>query len=138
MQLMRGEFPKPDASSNAAAEPLHKAIDGRVWFFPEMANGWSSDIAPDQWYAIDLGKMVSLRRAELAFFADDSAFAAPVSWRVQVMRDGNWQDVAASSAPAIANGVTEIRWNAVSASKVRIVMRNAPGRALRLVEAKLF
>ncbi|RYD63367.1 MAG: glycogen debranching protein, partial [Sphingomonadales bacterium] len=56
VQLIRSEFPKAEASSNNDPEALHDAIDGRIWFYPELANGWTPSPSPaQQWYAIDLG-----------------------------------------------------------------------------------
>jgi hypothetical protein len=54
------------------------------------------------------------------------------------MANGEWKDIAATYPAPVANGVTEIRWAPVTTTKLRIVMRNAKDRAVRLVEAKLF
>ncbi|SNS11662.1 F5/8 type C domain-containing protein [Sphingomonas laterariae] len=139
VQLVRGQFPMGSASSNTDAENLHDAIDGRLWFFPELPNGWSSAPAGDeQWYAIDLGRPMPLARAELAFFDDGTAFAAPGHYRLQAMVGGAWRDLPGAEGQPVANGVTHVAWPNVTASGVRVVMRQRPGRAIRLVEFKLF
>jgi hypothetical protein len=138
VQLIRDQFPKGSASSGTAAENIHDAIDGRLWFFPEQANGWSSDPgAATQWYAVDLGKPVTLERAELAFFADRDRFAVPASWRLQGWTDKGWRDLSHGGQP-VANGITDTNWRAASVSKVRLTMRQPAGKAIRLVEMKLF
>lgn len=139
IQLVRGQFPKGSASSNTDPENVHDAIDGRLWFFPELPNGWSSAPSPaEQWYAIDFGKPVDLSRAELAFFVDGKGFAVPRRYRVQAMVDGVWKDVATPKGSPLANGVTPLRWPAIRTGKVRVVMTQPPGKAIRLVEFKLF
>lgn len=139
VQLVRGQFPKGSASSNTDPENVHDAIDGRLWFFPELPNGWSSAPSPaEQWYAIDFGKPVDLSRAELAFFADDKGFAVPRSYRLQAMVDGTWKDVATPKGSPLANGVTPLRWPAIRTGKVRLLMNQPRGKAIRLVELKLF
>lgn len=139
VQLVRGNFPKGEASSNTDVENVHDAIDGRLWFFPELPNGWSSDRSGRaQWYAIDLGQPTQLRRAELAFFEDGEAFAAPAGWRVQAWDGRGWRDLSAPGKAAVANGVTHVDWPTASATKVRVLMTPQPGRAIRLVEFKLF
>ena len=139
VQLVRGEFPKPSASSNTDAEALHDAVDGRLWFFPELPNGWSSAPAPaEQWFMLDLGKAERLDRAELAFFADGKGFAAPTSYRLQAMTTEGWRDVGGSADAPLANGVTHVRFPALTTDKVRILFRQQPGRGTRLVELKLF
>ena len=138
VELVRGDFPKPSASINADPAAVHDAVDGRVWFFPELVNGWSTAGAQGEaWFAVDLGQERPVRGAELAFFADGKAFRAPASYRLQLWRNGRWQD-APVSVPAVENGVTHLDWPAVPASKARLLLRNAPGAAARLVELKLF
>lgn len=139
VQLVRGQFPMGSASSNADVENVHDAIDGRVWFFPELPNGWSSAPSPaDQWYAIDLGKPTDISRAELAFFADGEGFAVPQSYRLQAWVDGDWRDIAVSKGSPVANGVTDVRWPRLQASKIRLLFTQAKGKAIRLAEFKLF
>ncbi|HVF93692.1 MAG TPA: discoidin domain-containing protein [Sphingomonas sp.] len=139
VQLVRGEFPIATASSNPDPEALHDAVDGRLWFFPELANGWSSAPLPKaQWFAIDLGKVQRIERAELAFFADGRRFAAPASYRIQVMTGAKWTDLAATTDKALGNGVTHARWPAVEARQFRIAIDQRAGFATRLVEFKLF
>ena len=141
VQLVRGQFPMGSASSNADLENVHDAIDGRVWFFPELPNGWSSAPSPaasQHWYAIDLGKPMDLARAELAFFADDKGFAAPQAYRLQAWVDGDWRDIAVPRGGAVANGVTDLRWSRLRTDKVRLLFTQPAGKAIRLAEFKLF
>jgi hypothetical protein len=139
VQLVRGEFPRADASSNADPEALHDAIDGRIWFYPEIANGWSSAPSPaEQWFTIDLGKARQIERAELAFFADGRRFAAPSAYRFQTMTPNGWRDVPATMEQPLANGITNARWAPVQSSKFKVLIRQPAGFAVRLVELKLF
>ncbi|MDI1297527.1 MAG: discoidin domain-containing protein [bacterium] len=143
VELVRGHFPKGSASSNNDAENVHDAIDGRLWFFPERPNGWSSapslaSAPADQWYAIDLGQPIDLDRAELAFFDDGKGFAVPLSYRIQTWVGEQWQDVATPKERPVANGVTHVRWPTRRTAKVRLMLRQPAGKATRLVEFKLF
>jgi hypothetical protein len=139
VQLVRGQYPMGSASSNTDPENIHDAIDGRVWFFPELPNGWSSAPSPaEQWYAIDLGKPTDLARAELAFFADGKGFAAPRRYRIQAWVDGVWRDIATPAGQPLANGVTLLGWPRLTTDKVRLLFTQAPGKAVRLAEFKLF
>lgn len=139
VQLVRGEYPRPSASTNADPEGLHDAIDGRIWFFPELANGWTAAASSTaHWYAVDFGEPRRLHRAELAFFADAGRIAAPTRYRLQAMTPTGWRDLAASAAPPLANGITHVAFAAVSTAKVRLVIDQREDRASRLVEMKLF
>ncbi len=137
VQLVRSGFPKLSASTGNDAEKLHDAVDGRLWFYPELPNGW--DAAPSskpQWYALDFGKSRDLRRAELAFFADGQRFVAPRRVAIEVWRAGRWQQVGA--AKPIANGVTHLRWPATRSERLRVTMVPPAGKAMRLAELKVF
>lgn len=141
--MVRTDVPKPTASVNADPEALHQAIDGRVWFFPEAPNGWSTagSADPVNWYAIDFGRPLRLGSAELSFFADGAGVAAPSAYRVQVWRDGAWADVSpqtSSGTQPIAGGVNRLSWRPVISSRLRAVFTSRPGAALRLVELKVF
>ena len=139
VQLVRGSYPLPSASVAADPEALHDAVDGRIWFFPEQVNGWSTPISSaPSWFAIDLGTPTRLDRAELAFFADSAAFAAPAAYRMQTWDGTDWRDLPATAQAPVANGITHVRWPALTTSKVRIMLDGQPGKRMRLVEAKLF
>ena len=143
VQLVRGHYPIGSASSNTDPENVHDAIDGRVWFFPELPNGWSSAPSPasapsQQWYEIDLGQPVILSRAELAFFDDGHDYAVPDAYRLQAWVDGNWRDIAAPAGRPVANGITDMGWPALATGKVRLSFTQPAGRAVRLTEFKLF
>jgi hypothetical protein len=138
VQLVRGEFPRGEASSNTDAEALHDAIDGRTWFFPEAPNGWqSAGASREHWYAVNFGRALPLGRAELAF-ADNQAVAAPETVQVQRWDRGGW--TALGGAKAVPNGITRVRWSPASAAKLRVVMTRRAGdpRPIRLVEFKAF
>jgi hypothetical protein len=143
VQLVRGEYPKGSASSNDDIENVHDAIDGRVWFFPELPNGWSSapastGSAAGQWFAIDLGQKRHVTRAELAFFADGKGFTVPRAYRIQAMTPTGWRDVGGDADQPLANGITHARWPAVTTDRVRVLIQQRAGMATRLVEFKLF
>jgi hypothetical protein len=108
-------------------------------FFPEAPNGWSTLGSPhaQDWYEVDFGHTVQLARAQLSFFGDQNRFAAPDAFRVQVWRDGGWRDIATLSHPA-ANGVTPVAWAPIASDRLRVVFTPRLGRALRLVELKVF
>ncbi|MGN6374913.1 MAG: MGH1-like glycoside hydrolase domain-containing protein [Sphingomonas sp.] len=133
VQLVRGDYPRASASSGTDPEKLHDAIDGRLWFYPELPNGWDSAAGTTpQWYQIDFGKPVTLSAAKLAFFADAATYAAPVKVTIEY-RDGDaWRPLGA--APALANGVTRFAWRPREVTRLRAVMQPRDGKAIRLAE----
>jgi hypothetical protein len=138
MALTPSGFPHANASTNADAASLYPAIDGRVWFFDNVANGWTALGGQGaQWFAVDFGKDVAAKSAEVAFYADGKTFAAPSSLRLQILKDTKWVDVA-RAAHVVANGITNLAWPAAPTRQVRIVFSVPRGRTVRLVELKVF
>jgi hypothetical protein len=138
VNLVRSDYPRGAASSGADPKTVHQALDGRVWFFPEMANGWSPGAGLGKaWFEVDFGKPTPVSAAELSFFADDKTLAAPARYRLEAWKDGKWIEVAKAAAPS-ANGVDRTAWTPVTAMKLRAVFDLSPGKDMRLVEMKVF
>jgi len=139
---------------NADANKVQDAIDGRVWFFPQptdtytISHGWQTPIgsvfeseseSESVWYMIDFGTNTVVRSCELAFFSGDGV-DVPASYRVEILTGENsWRAVDGPTYPDImANGVTWASWDEVTTSKIRLVFAPPAGKAVRLVEWKVF
>jgi len=134
--------PVATASSGSAAS-IAEAIDGRLWFFPEIANGWSpSSDGAESWYAIDFGQSRMIGSVELYFFADGKAFQMPSEARLQYRTSTGWQDVhGQTSGPGglVANGETRVMFPHFRAQELRLVLTNPSAPAVpRLVEIEAF
>jgi hypothetical protein len=137
VELVRGQFPKPSASSGTP-ERIHDAVDGRVIFFPENDHGWSSQAGErEPWLQVEFGKPTELSSAELAFFVD-AKHAVPASYAIEAQVDGRWRMLAAEQEAPITNGITNARWSLVRATALRVRMRPQAVRPVRVAELKLF
>jgi hypothetical protein len=136
--------PIATASSAVSAESIAQAIDGRMWFFPEIVNGWSPLAATDgaaSWYAVDLREVRTIGSVELYFFADGKAFKVPAQATVQARTAAGWKDVRgqAETTGVIANGETRITFPPLKAQEIRVVLEGPGAPAvLRLVEIEAF
>ena len=135
--------PNASASSSDPASPAEQAIDGRLWFFPEVSNGWSpADAASTSWFQVDLRRAQTIGSVELYFFADGESYAAPQSFQLQYESANGWKEIptqARSPQTPLANGENRITFPAIHTQKLRIVFTNPPAPArLRLIEAKAF
>ena len=136
--------PIASASSSDPASPAAEAIDGRLWFFPEIANGWSP-LARDgasSWYAIDFGHPQTLGSVELYFFSDGASFKVPASFQLQYESASGWRDIPLNTGkpePPVANGETRLLFSPITTNKIRVILSNpaAPSR-VRLIEAEAF
>jgi hypothetical protein len=139
------EGPIASASSEDPMSPAEQAIDGRLWFFPEISNGWSpsaSDPAASNWFQIDLRAPKTIGSIELYFFADGEHYAAPASFQLQYETDAGWKEIPAETRTPqtpVANGENRVTFSPVHTQKLRILFKNPPAPArLRLIEAKAF
>lgn len=137
--------PHGTASSTDSADGIAEAIDGRMWFFPEIVNGWSpaaSDPSAESWYAVDFGSVRTIGSVETDFLEDGERYKAPAEYRVQVKTTSGWEDVKASKRipmRPIAGGVNRAEFNATATGALRIVLTNPlHGARLRLIELKAF
>jgi hypothetical protein len=124
---------------------LYPAIDGRIWFFPEVdvANGWSTPVGngTEMWLQVEFGNNATVTSAaDLAFFAnEEQGFDVPEAYRVQVKDENKWKDVSeAKYAEPVANGITEVEWEEVTSGIVRLVFMPKDGKRVRIVEFKVY
>ncbi|MCO5590107.1 hypothetical protein L7F22_044076 [Adiantum nelumboides] len=122
-------YPRGSVSSNTGDNAkIHDAIDGRIWFTSELANGWESDTNSNQWYAIELGNNDgsaasnrTISRAEIAWFADENEFSAPVSYTIETStsNQGPWTAIPnVQQDTPLANGITHARWTSFDAGLI--------------------
>lgn len=152
-------YPVGSASvAGADVEQIHDAIDGRVWFWSDVVNGYDSAVGDgqtSQWFSVDFGAQTNISSAEIAFYQGDEpgtytyadgtyaavngTFEVPVSYLVQYQNDGVWMNVTTSvKDAALANGITNVSWEAVNTQLVRLVFTPAAATQVRLVEFKVF
>jgi hypothetical protein len=137
-----GDYPRGSASSGTTQSKVDDAIDGRVWFYPEMPNGWDSDSTTSestQWYNIDFGQSTNLVGCELSFYVNDSeGFALPLNYDILKLVNGNWVKIYGFGEQLVANGVTNVQWDSISSNQLRVSFRQPASKKVRLVEFKAF
>jgi hypothetical protein len=148
VNLSRSGFPVPTASTATAATgdggtDLYQAIDGRVWFYPEVRNYWTNQGSRSRsdWFAVDLGAPESIRAVRLYFYGDGTRFKAPPRVTLQYRSGTEWLDVRNSkSMPPrpLVNGETTISFAPVRTARLRAVFDNPAGASIALVEMKAF
>jgi hypothetical protein len=120
---------------------LIQSIDGRLWFFPEIQQGWTTQGSPHatDWYALDFGKPTAVAASTLFFLDDGKNFAAPQAYTIQYLDHDRWHDVSRSATKPIANGANADHWPAVTARYFRVrLSASDANRAVRLLEWKLY
>ena len=134
-------LPIVTASSSLSEQSLYEAIDGRLWFFPEIPHGWSpaeDASAGEDWFAVDLRKRATIGSVEVSFL-EEKDVSVPSAVRLQVREKGTWTDVKlAGPIRVLANGVTRIATGSLSAQELRLVLRRGGGKPARLIAFRVF
>lgn len=140
VNLTRSGFPAPAASANGNPGELHQAVDGRVWFYPNVRNYWTNASSQNKsdWFSLDFGRPETVRSVRLYFYADGARFKAPSRATIQRWTGQDWQNVPSASARPRANGETIIPFSPVQTSRLRAVFANPDNAAIALVEMKAF
>ena len=97
--------------------------------------GWFSNIAAA---AVDFGKPVSVRSAELSFFADDKAFAGLRA--IGLRRGGTGRQMGGSGQGRRPTGQRRRQDGLAAGHDIEAAggVRSAPGQGIRLIEMKVF
>jgi hypothetical protein len=126
LNIWRKGYPMPSASVNTAPDTaLFQAIDGRIWYFPEIINRWTTkgSSVTNDWYSIDFGKPHELSMVKLYLFSDGKMFAAPDAITLEYQNEGKWTSVKLHNqkpGELTGNTVNTIAFDKVNAKRIRI------------------
>lgn len=130
LNIRRKDYPVPSASINAIPDTsLYQAVDGRIWYFSEITNRWTSEgsTSKSEWYAIDFGAAHELSSVKLYLFADDKTFAVPDGITIEYENGGDWLPVKLKEdyhKKLKDNTVNTIAFDKITANKIRINLRH--------------
>ena len=126
LNITRTGYPVPSASINASPDTsMYQAIDGRIWYFPEITNRWttSGSVSNIDWYALDFGRAHEISSVKIYLVDDGDIFGVPDNISIEYKNGNEWNPVKLieSNHPKfIGNTVNEIDFNKVSADAIRI------------------
>jgi hypothetical protein len=88
------EFPKVQATFTSESDAAGEAVDGLISFTPYSRNRWTAFGSPraEDGLEVDFGAPGLVARVELFFFGDGRRVGAPLDYRVELGRDGAWEE----------------------------------------------
>lgn len=118
-------YPVPSASVNNSPDSLYKAIDGRIWYFPEIINRWSTNGSKgsNDWFQVDFEKPTSLSTAKIYLFADSISFSVPDEYIIEYKKGDDWLPVKVIQInPAVMSGNTgnTVKFDKITTNTVRV------------------
>ena len=126
LNITRTGYPIPSASINALPDTsLYQAIDGRIWYFTEITNRWTTlgSASTTDWYALDFGKTHEVSSLKIYLVDDSVTYGVPDNISIEYKNNNAWMPVRLknSNQPKfIGNTINEIDFNKVSADAIRI------------------
>ena len=120
-------YPAPLASINTTPDTsLYQAIDGKIWYFPEITNRWTTlgSTAKTDWFSIDFGQPREISSLKIYPVADDKTFSAPDSFAIEIQNDNKWIPITIKrQQPTYPTGNTEniLVFDKIIAVRVRII-----------------
>ncbi len=129
INLLQRGYPVPSASVNSVPDSLYQAIDGRIWYFPEIKNRWSTMGSSNEsdWYALDFGKTQKISSIKIYFYADHKTFIAPSDYKAESWNGKEWVEIKSQKKYPVkptGNTANTLRFPEIVASKIRVVFTN--------------
>ena len=138
VNLRKRGFPAPSASAEGSSSSPYQAIDGRVWFYPNVRNYWTNVGSKNKsdWYGVEFERPDTISSAKLYFYDDGQKFKTPERVAIQYRTGSAWATL--KTVRPVKNGETEVSFAPVQTSKLRAVFTNPKGAAVALVELKIY
>lgn len=119
-------YPVPFASINTNPDTsLYQAIDGRIWYFREITNRWTTlgSTSKRDWFSIDFGPPKEISTIKIYPVADNEIFAAPDSFIIEMQSGDKWMPVTIKTrdpANPVGNMENTLMFDKLTATRVRI------------------
>lgn len=128
LNIRKKDYPVPSASVNTHPDSLYQAIDGRIWYFPEIRNRWSTlgSHSTTDWFALDFGQAHEVSGVKIYPYTDD-IIGVPDSFSVEYENAGQWLPVKVKElnpARPAGNTVNTLVFDKVSTSRIRINLKH--------------
>jgi hypothetical protein len=140
LNIAKKDFPRPDASVNTIPDSIFQAIDGRIWYFPEISNRWTTEGSNSNtdWYAIDFGAMVDVSNVKLYFYEDGKKFGVPDEVTIEYQVNDEWVPLVQKDVNRnmIGNTLNTIEFEKTGMRKIRINFRHE-GKDVALTEVEI-
>jgi hypothetical protein len=134
LNITRKGFPTPSATINAVPDTsLYQAIDGRIWYFPEITNYWSTRGSKNDadWYGLDFGELKKISTIKLYLFTDGKEFFAPKQVTASYDNGSFWEPLFESSVhekKAAGNTVNIMKFDTISARAIKLYFTHPNGQ----------
>lgn len=141
LNIERKNFPIPSASANAAVDTgLYQAIDGRIWYFTEITNFWTTrgSTNTSDWYALDFGSPKEISQVKLYLLEDGKQYFVPEKISIEIKQGESWTPLKIAPTQLTGNSVNTFSFDKVSAREIRIQFQHNAQQMVALCELECY
>lgn len=126
LNISKSDFPKLSASINSHPDSLMQVVDGRIWYFPEITNRWSTygSQSDTDWIEIDFANAHEISALKIYPFADHISFEIPDNLSIEYKSDTEWKPVRNQMGKLVGNTANTIQFDKVSSATFRINLKH--------------
>lgn len=140
LNIRRKDYPKPSTSVNSVPDSsMYQAIDGKIWYFPEVTNRWTTlgSTSETDWYSLDFGQPREISRANIYLVADGEKFSVPDEINIEYLNGDKWLPVKSNSIKLVGNTSNTIVFDKTTATAVRFNFKHV-GKQVAVSEIECY
>jgi hypothetical protein len=112
-------------ASASVPDSVEQAVDGRIWYFPEIFNRWSTlnSTSTNDWFAIDFGETRQISTIKIYPFVDQGKYAVPDSISLQYEMNNEWKPIIIKNQQPmqfIGNTENSFLFDKIAATRIRL------------------
>lgn len=136
-------FPEITASFSDPAHPPFWAADGGIFYHKVPTTRWTTEGSQndEDWLQVDFGGPQTVERVKLYFLDDGEGVVPPKSYRIDVLKDGEWSEAEVRSripgAPA-GRRANQVLIGPTEVEGVRVTFEHAPNGKTGLAEIEVW
>jgi len=136
-------YPAPSASVNSTPDSsMFQSIDGRIWYFPEITNRWTTigSSTKSDWFAVDFGQSRELSIVKIYPVADHQLYDVPDSLALEYQSNNAWLPIQVRQqkpARLTGNTVNTFEFDKVRTVKMRITFQHG-GKQVAISEIEWY
>lgn len=127
LNLNKKDFPFASASVNNIPDSLYKAIDGKIWYFPEIWNRWSTvgSTSTEDWYSLRFEEPQEISVIKLYLFTDGKRFFIPDNISIEYKSGNEWKKASLkNNTKLIGNTSNTITIEKISTQEIRLTIEH--------------
>ncbi|MBL7740835.1 MAG: hypothetical protein JNK14_16565 [Chitinophagaceae bacterium] len=129
LNINKNGYPVPSSSVNTVPDSLYQAVDGRIWYFPEITNRWTTlgSTSAVDWFALDFGQAREISAVKVYSFADNNIFSTSDSFIVEYQKGSDWLPVKVKESYTVkpaGNKVKTVIFDKIATNRVRVSFKH--------------